>query len=76
MNRRFYILALAIALCCLVIFTIFPALRSAELYKTHIKKENQQVYITDRLPQKKNAFATVVCDPQLVSVWCHYLFKQ
>ncbi|KAI8881820.1 glycosyltransferase family 64 protein [Backusella circina FSU 941] len=45
---------------------MYPVLRSTELYKNHIKKEKQQVFSTDDLSKKKNAFATVVCDPQLM----------
>lgn len=77
MNRRFYILTLLSALCCLLIFTLYPSFRLTYTQQRqqlpnapppHTLRDGQSSSLFGGLFQKKKAFATIICDRKMVRI--------
>ncbi|KAI8637038.1 glycosyl transferase family 64 domain-containing protein [Parasitella parasitica] len=67
MNRRFYILTLISFLCCLLIFTFYPSLRSSsEAYASSIYASRDERNSVLKVFDKKGALATMLCDPNMM----------
>ncbi|KAG0171052.1 Exostoses (Multiple)-like 3 [Apophysomyces sp. BC1034] len=64
MQRRFYILALAVVFSLLALLSLHPALRVEPMFRRTSQPDQQ--WDQTSISSRKRAFATMVCDPELL----------
>lgn len=66
MNRRFYILTLLTALCCLLIFTLYPSFKATSIRTNKNERHQSSYFGLFQNSKRKTAFATIICDVNMI----------